>query len=312
VAEIKRDKTSPLERLLAWGLLVVPAVGFVAAIAYSALVRFSWVDLALCGVFYVLTALGITMGFHRLFTHRSFQAHPAVKAMLAILGDMAVQGPTVFWVASHRRHHRYSDVTGDPHSPRVHADGEPSGFWHAHVGWTLRHEHEGWKRYVPDLLRDPIVVRIDRVYFVWVLLGLALPAAIGGLAAQHWQGAVGGLLWGGFARIFLWHHATYSINSVCHLVGDRPFQTTDTSTNNLPCALLTLGEGWHNNHHAFPASARHGLWPHQIDMTYMTIRALERVGLASAVIVPDAEAIAAKAAATVAAVEAEPEEVAAG
>lgn len=291
----KRDKSHGLERLYAWGLVLLPTAGFLAAVAYSALVRFSWVDLALCAVFYGLTALGITAGFHRLFTHRSFQARPAVRALLAVFGDMALQGPTTYWVASHRRHHRYSDVAGDPHSPHVHADGSPSGLWHAHMGWVFRHDHEGWMRYVPDLLRDRTLVRIDRLYFLWVALGFVAPGLIGAIAAQHWQGAIGGVLWGGFARVFLWHHATYSVNSICHVWGKRPFQTADTSTNHWACALITLGEGWHNNHHAFPASARHGLWWWQLDMTYLTIRALERVGLASAVITPDPQALAARA-----------------
>jgi stearoyl-CoA desaturase (delta-9 desaturase) len=295
LAQLKRDKTRPLERLYALALVGVPPLGFAGAIAYSTLVRFSWVDMALCAVFYLLTALGITGGFHRLFAHKSFKAHPVVRAAFAIFGDMALQGPTTFWVASHRRHHRYSDVEGDPHSPHVRPDGSPSSFWYAHLGWVFAHEHENWIRYVPDLLRDRIVVRIDRLYFLWVALGFILPAAIGGAAAQSWQGAIGGLLWGGFARTFLWHHATYSINSVCHLWGQRPFPTGDTSTNNFPCALLTLGEGWHNNHHAFPASARHGLLWWQVDMTYMTLRALERVRLVSSLILPDAQAIEARA-----------------
>lgn len=287
----KRDKSSLREQAYAWGMVGLPTLGFLAAVAWSAMVRFSWVDLALCAVFYLLTALGITAGFHRLFAHRSYQAHPVVRYGLAILGDMAVQSPVTFWVASHRRHHRYSDQPGDPHSPRVHADGSPSGFWHAHVGWVFRHDHDAWARYVPDLLRDRGLIRIDRMYMLWVALGFALPALIGGLAAQHWQGAVGGLLWGGFARTFLWHHATWTVNSICHIAGQRPYATSDTSTNHFGCALLTLGEGWHNNHHAFPASARHGLLWWQLDATYLTIRALERLKLVSGLIIPDAEAM---------------------
>ncbi|MFN3429731.1 MAG: acyl-CoA desaturase [Candidatus Sericytochromatia bacterium] len=278
-----------LERRVATLTIWGPTVGTAAAIAWSATAGVSALELGLLAGFYALTMLGITAGYHRHFTHRSFQAHPAVRWVLGALGAMAAQGPVLFWVAAHRRHHQHADGPGDPHSPWT-GDETPrgglAGFWHAHVGWMLRHAPDDWLRTVPDLLRDDVAMGLNQTYFHWIALGLAAPALIGALATQSWQGALGGFLWGGCVRLFLVHHATWLVNSWCHMLGARPHDTADRSTNAFACAVLTFGEGWHNNHHAVPASARHGWTWRQPDPTWALIRTLERLGLASRVITP--------------------------
>ncbi len=291
-ASAARPRLTPArkrERQAAVLVVVLPLVGFAAAVAWLWERGISGVDLALCLGMAACTMLGITAGFHRQFTHRSFEAPAAVRWLLGIAGSMAAQGPVLFWAACHRRHHQHSDTEEDPHTPA----GTPAtllgrlrGLWHAHVGWMFCHEPEPWGRYVPDLLRDPVAFRLNRTYPLWVLLGMALPAVLGGLWAGSWAGAWSGLCWGGLARVFLVHHATWSINSICHAYGSAPYGTDDHSKNNVVCALLAFGEGWHNNHHAFPTSARHGLEWWQLDVTYLVIRFLERLGLAWAVKTP--------------------------
>jgi stearoyl-CoA desaturase (Delta-9 desaturase) len=289
----RKNPAKELERRVAWAVTVIPLAGFVAAIALSWGNRVGMLELSLCLGLAVATILGITAGYHRLFTHQSFKARDPVRWGLGVLGSMAVQGPLLFWVACHRRHHQHSDSADDPHSPRHGGDG-PSGWlrglWHAHVGWMFQHEPEAWGRYVPDLLRDELAFRINRSYPTWVVLGLVVPAAVGWLA-RGTTGAWTGFLWGGPVRIFLAHHITWSINSLCHATGGRPFDTCDESRNNAFCALLALGEGWHNNHHAFPTSAKHGLAWWQLDGTYLFIRLLAAAGLVCDVKVPSSEAI---------------------
>jgi stearoyl-CoA desaturase (delta-9 desaturase) len=278
-----------LERHVAWVVVLVPLAGFVLATVYLWGEAVSALDLGLCLGLAFVSQVGITAGFHRLFTHGSFEAHPAVRWALGAAGSMAAQGPLLFWVACHRRHHQHSDEAEDPHSPRHGGSGVAGwlrGMWHAHVGWMFRHEPEPWGRYIPDLLRDDVAFTLNRTYLAWVLLGLALPAAVGGLASGEWMGALTGLLWGGLVRLFLVHHVTWSINSLCHAAGSQPYDAGDESRNNVLFGLLALGEGWHNNHHAFPTSARHGLAWWQLDVTYLLIRLLQSARLAWAVKLP--------------------------
>jgi stearoyl-CoA desaturase (Delta-9 desaturase) len=269
--------------------VVAPVVGL-AVVAVSLWGRgFSWVYLGLLLGMYALTALGITVGFHRLFSHRAFETNRVIQLFLAALGSMAAEGPLLKWVALHRCHHQYSDLPDDPHSPHQHGQslaGLLRGLWHAHVGWVFQADPPDLPHYVKDLRQSRLLRTASALFPLWVAIGLLIPTALGGLLTGTWMGAVLGLLWGGLARIFLVHHVTWSVNSVCHLWGCRPFRTNDHSRNNFLFGILALGEGWHNNHHAFPTSARHGLRWWQIDMSYCVIRALALLGLAWKVALP--------------------------
>ncbi len=264
--------------------MVVP-LGLVALAAWRAWGgALRWPDLVALAVTYVLTGLGITVGFHRLLTHRSFKTSPALRALFAALGSAAVEGPVIEWVANHRKHHQFSDEPGDPHSPHVdHASGRRGAFgglFHAHVGWILGGDAlANEQRYAKDLLADPVVRFVDRTFVLWVALGLAFPFGLGYALTGSLAGALTALLWGGAVRMFLLHHATFSINSLCHFFGRRSYVTGDQSRNLLWLALPTLGEAWHNNHHAFPTSARHGLRWWQLDPSAWLIAGLERAGL---------------------------------
>jgi stearoyl-CoA desaturase (delta-9 desaturase) len=244
---------------------------------------FTWIDFGLLASMYVMTVLGITVGFHRLFTHRSFETNPVVAFILGVLGSMAVQGQLFNWVALHRRHHQHSDEENDPHSPHHHGHGIAAvlrGIWHAHVGWLFHPHPPDLDRYVKDLQQSPSLRIVDRLFFLWVALGLLLPAVLGGLLTGTWSGVFWGFMWGGLVRVLLVHHVTWSVNSVCHLWGRRPYQSGDESRNNFLFGFLALGEGWHNTHHAFPTSARHGLRWWQVDVSYWVIRLLEQLRLA--------------------------------
>ncbi len=247
---------------------------------------FGWVELLMVAGMYTVTAMGVTVGFHRLYTHRSFEAVAPVRFLLGVCGSMAIQGPLIEWVSRHRRHHQHSDDVGDPHSPHHHGDGLvgfAKGFVHAHIGWAFNPDPPGGEKYVPDLRKSRVARLVSALFPVWAVLGVILPAAVGGLLSGTWGGAAAGAVWGGLVRIFLVHHLTWSINSVCHLWGSRPYPTRDKSRNNALFGILAFGEGWHNNHHAFPVSARHGLRWWQLDASYLAIRALEACGLAWAV-----------------------------
>jgi stearoyl-CoA desaturase (delta-9 desaturase) len=244
-----------------------------------------WQDLLILASLYVAVGTGITVGFHRLFTHRSFKCGPAVRVGFAILGSAAAEGPVIDWVATHRKHHQFSDVSGDPHSPHVdHGNGFRGalrGLAHAHVGWVFTDmEVADERRYAPDLLADPLIRFVDRTFIVWVLAGLAAAFGLGVAFTGTVGGGLRALLWGGAARIFLVHHVTFSINSLCHFFGRQDYDTGDESRNLAWLAIPTWGEAWHNNHHAFPTSYRHGLRRWQIDPSAGVIRALEMVGLA--------------------------------
>jgi stearoyl-CoA desaturase (Delta-9 desaturase) len=283
------------------GAVLVPFLATVAAIVLLWDRLVSWHDLVLLAVMYLVTAAGITVGFHRLLTHRSFRTHKPTEYVFASLGSMAVQGPVIAWVADHRKHHAHTDVEGDPHSPHVgHGDGVLGvlrGLWHAHTGWLLsEHGRADWKRYAPDLYEDPVMRLINRRFVSLVVLGLALPAAVGYVITGSLAGAATALLWGGLVRVFFVHHVTWSVNSICHFLGSRRFEVEDRSTNVFWLALPSLGESWHHNHHAFPRSAEHGLRRWELDPSAVVIRAMERVGLAWNVIRIPPERQAAKAA----------------
>jgi stearoyl-CoA desaturase (delta-9 desaturase) len=257
--------------LLFWNRLVTPA------------------DLAIASVMYLLTAVGITVGFHRLLTHRSFQTAKPLEYLFAALGSMAVQGPVISWVADHRKHHAHTDEDGDPHSPHVGHDGGVrgvfAGLWHAHTGWLMSTQGRAdWKRYAGDLYEDEGMRTISRQFVPLILVGLALPTAAGYLLSGTLAGAGTGLLWGGLVRVFFVHHITWSVNSVCHFLGSRRFATDDRSTNVFWLALPSLGESWHHNHHAFPRSAVHGLKRWELDPSALIIATLEKVGLAHNVV----------------------------
>jgi stearoyl-CoA desaturase (delta-9 desaturase) len=233
---------------------------------------------------YLVTALGVTVGYHRLYTHRAFDAVAPVRYTLAVLGSMAVQGPVIDWVADHRKHHAFADDEGDPHSPHGHGSGLRGalrGLYYAHMGWLSVTQGQAEKRrFAADLLEDGVIRRISRAFLWIVLAGLALPFALGYALTGTLHGALTGLLWGGLVRIFLVHHVTWSVNSVCHFFGRRRFQTDDHSTNVFWLALPSLGESWHHNHHAFPRSAAHGLRRWELDPSALLIRLMKRLGLA--------------------------------
>ena len=242
-------------------------------------------DLVILAVLYLLTTFGVTVGLHRLFTHRSFKTGPRTRFVWAVLGSMAIEGPIISWVSDHRKHHACSDQQGDPHSPHVdHGEGVSGalrGLFHAHVGWLFIHTQRGSKeRFAPDLLRDPIVSFVNRTFFFWAILGLLIPFALGYALGGTLTAALTALLWGGAVRVFLLHHATYSINSICHVFGTSPYETGDHSRNVALLALPTMGEAWHNNHHAFPSSARHGLRAWELDPSAAVINGMEKLGLA--------------------------------
>jgi stearoyl-CoA desaturase (Delta-9 desaturase) len=255
-------------------------------------------DLAVMTTMYVATGLGVTVGFHRLLTHRSFSTLGWVRAAFAVLGSMSVQGPVIHWVADHRKHHAFTDEQGDPHSP--HLTGGLRGLWHAHVGWlfSLAGRAEP-QRYARDLVADPVMRAISRLFPGWVALGLGIPFAIGYAVTGTLRGGLTGLLWGGLVRIALLHHVTFAINSVCHFFGRRRFAIADESRNVFWLALPSFGEAWHHNHHAFPTSAFHGLRRWELDVGGWVIRLLERLGLAWDVVRPSPERQADKALAAV-------------
>jgi stearoyl-CoA desaturase (delta-9 desaturase) len=243
----------------------------------------AWTDVVVFFVVYILCGLGVTVGFHRLLTHRAFKTSPAVRALFAILGSAAVEGPVIEWVANHRKHHAYSDCDGDPHSPHLHGGGWGGalrGLWHAHLGWVFQPGVADPQRYAPDLLADPVIVFVDRTFVLWVALGLALPFGLGVALGGTVAAGLTGLLWGGAVRMLVLHHVTFSINSLCHVFGRRPYATGDESRNLGWLAAASFGEAWHNNHHAFPTSATHGLERRQFDPSALVIGGLERAGLA--------------------------------
>ncbi len=279
-----RDETTWISKIITLIAVVVPPMGVLAAALHWWGVYFAWVDLVMLVVMYVGCGLGITVGFHRLFSHKSFKTKKPVRAALAILGSMTIQGPVTQWVTDHRKHHSMSDAPGDPHSPHVGRNGEHHGiaglYW-AHMGWLFRtkgmERGDVWGR---DLWHESMIRWIDRFYLLWVAVSVGLPFLVGYVWTGTAHGGLQTLVWAGLIRIFLFQHATWSINSVCHMFGRQAYRTSDHSRNNWVLALPSFGEAWHNNHHAFPGSAVHGIDRKQIDMSAMVIGGLEKLGLA--------------------------------
>lgn len=295
-----RPGTSRISQVVTLVAVVVPPVGLLSAMGVLWGVAFHWFDVVLFVSLYVVCAFGITIGFHRYFTHRGFTAHPALKAALGILGCMTMQGPITQWVTDHRKHHALSDQPGDPHSPHVgHGEGPLGalrGFAYAHVGWLFANlGMEQGREYGKDLYDDRLVRRIDRLYVLWVVLTFGIPFAVGYWVGGDWRSGVEGLVWGGLLRVFAYQHATFSVNSICHMFGRQDYRSRDQARNNWLVAALVFGEGWHNNHHAFPVSARHGLRRWQVDMSWWVIRGLERLGLVRDVRTPGPEQLARRA-----------------
>jgi stearoyl-CoA desaturase (delta-9 desaturase) len=278
------DRGFRFQRRMVLIATILPFAGFLLAVATLWGRGISGIDFAIMAIFYVVTGLGVTVGYHRLFTHRSFDAPAPVRVFFAIAGSMSVEGSVISWVAAHRRHHAFSDKEGDPHSPHL-DEGEGlkgvlSGLWHAHMGWLFSPEKTSPERWAPDLHKNATMRKIDRQFPMWVAISFAAPALIGLLVTRSLWGAITAFLWGSLVRIFMLHHVTWSINSICHFYGRRPFQTTDYSTNNWALALISFGESWHNNHHAFPTSAVHGIGRWQFDFSAFVIATLEKLGLA--------------------------------
>jgi stearoyl-CoA desaturase (delta-9 desaturase) len=261
--------------------VVLPFVGLLTAIVLLWNRAVDAADLALFGVAYVLVGLGVTIGYHRLLTHRSFQTYKPLEYLFAVLGSMSFQGSVIDWVADHRKHHAHTDEEGDPHSPHVGHGTGLRGLVHAHVGWLFdTHGRASGRKYAPDLCEDAGMRRINKLFGFWTAVSLLVPATLGWLIHGDAAGALRGLVWGGLVRVFLLHHVTWSINSVCHFFGRRRFAVEDQSTNVAWLALVSFGESWHHNHHAFPRAAEHGLRWWELDVSGLVIRALRRLGLA--------------------------------
>ncbi len=270
-----------LQHTLIYVFVLLPMIALVAAVPVAWGWGVFWQDLALLVAFYVVGCLGITVGYHRYFTHKSFKARPWLRVIMAVTGSLAVQGPVVHWVADHRRHHAFSDKDGDPHSPWLFGTSPAAvarGFWHSHLGWLFDRDETNAERFVPDLLADRVIMRVSRSFGWLVVASLLLPAVVGGLITWSWWGALTGFFWGGLVRMAVLHHVTWSINSICHMLGKRPFETRDKSRNFWPLAVLSMGESWHNLHHADPTCARHGVLPGQIDISARLIWLFEKLG----------------------------------
>ena len=297
VGPLEAEVQAPWERVLVGVFIAAPLLALCAAVPVAWGWGLSWRDVVIAAVLYVITGFGITVGYHRHFTHGSFKAPRPVRIALGIAGSMALEGPIVRWVADHRKHHQYSDREGDPHSPWKYGRsplGLARGLLHAHMGWMFDRERTSRRRYAPDMLADRDVMWMSRLFPLWVALSLLLPAAVGSLWSWSWQGALTAFFWGGLVRIGLVHQVTWAVNSVCHVFGKQQFKTRDRSTNVWWLALPSFGESWHNLHHAEATSARHGVLRGQLDPSARLIRIMERLRLARDVRWPDPARIAAK------------------
>jgi stearoyl-CoA desaturase (delta-9 desaturase) len=295
--EIDPEPAGAVERALVGIFVVVPFLAVLAAIPLAWGWGLGWADVVIGLVFYAVSGLGIAVGFHRYFTHGSFKAKRSLRIGLAIAGSLAIEGPVLTWVADHRRHHKYSDREGDPHSPWRFGDDWKAltkGLAYAHIGWLFDANRTSRQRFVPDLLADRDIRRISRAFPAIVAVSLLLPAAIGGLWSMSWQGALAAFFWASLIRVALLHHVTWSINSICHTFGQESFDVRDKSRNVAWLAIASFGESWHNLHHADPTCARHGALKGQIDEAARVIWALEKLGLAYDVRWPDADRLTAK------------------
>jgi stearoyl-CoA desaturase (delta-9 desaturase) len=299
-SDIQPVENETRDRIITGLVTIVPFIAVIVAgwqVWGSAL---NWTDVFLFVGMYFFTGIGITVGFHRLLTHRSFKTYPWLRGVFGILGSAAIEGPVISWVADHRKHHTFSDEHGDPHSPHVdHGGGwkgAMKGLFHAHVGWIFIHTQRGNKeRFAPDLIKDPVISWVDRTFIYWAIAGLLLPFFLGWIIGGTVVAGLTGLLWGGLVRVFVLHHFTYSINSLCHTFGKKEFETTDESRNLALIAIPTLGEAYHNSHHAFPTSATHGLRWWQLDISSSVINGLEKAGLVWDVVRVSSERMAGKA-----------------
>lgn len=287
-------KGAIIKQVTALVVMLVPLIGFLAALHRIFYWNVSSLDLVLFGIFYFLHMGGITMGFHRYLSHKTFNTSRVFEAVLLVCGSMAAQGPIMFWVTTHRRHHAYSDKHGDPHSPNLHGlglFGRLRGIWYAHMPWMLARDVSSWNFFAPDIFSNRRLFFYHRTYFLWVILGLALPAAIGGVIGGSWDSAYSGFLFGGLARIFVANQAAWCVGSVCHMFGSRSFKTDDNSANNWTVAIFTFGEGLQNNHHAFPGSYRHGVKWWEPDLSGWLLTVLGKIGIVWNLRSPDERAI---------------------
>ncbi|GAB3000531.1 stearoyl-CoA desaturase [Amycolatopsis acidiphila] len=274
------------EHVLVKVFVLLPLVALAAAVPFAWGWGLSWLDIGLGALFFVVSGLGVTAGYHRHFTHGSFKARRPLRIALAIAGNLSAQGPATTWVADHRRHHAFSDRVGDPHSPWLFGTGAKAlakGFWHAHMGWLFEREVTNAERFAPDLLADRDIRRVDSLFPVWVAATFLLPALAGGLITWSVWGGVTAFFWAGLVRVALLHHTTWSVNSICHMIGERPFASRDKAANFWPLAIFSFGESWHNLHHADPTCARHGVQRGQLDITARLIWIFEKLGWATQV-----------------------------
>lgn len=295
---VKNDRLKRIQQIHAVAVSTLSYLGVSIALILLLLgYPIGAIELGIFATMTFLTTTGIVVGFHRHFTHRSFQAATTVRVILAILGSMAGQGNVAFWVALHRFHHECSDTSDDPHSPYFKGEkhlGKWEGLWHSYMGWTVDHELPNPLYYTSDILRDKVISKVNNLYFLWIAIGLLIPTLVGGILNGSWMGAFYGFLWGGLVRICLTQNLVWSITSIAHIIGNSPLESGDRSTNNIWIAIPTLGDSWHNNHHAFPHAAIVGWEWWQIDIAGWMIRALEKVGWVWDVKVPTPQMIAAK------------------
>lgn len=273
-------------QLSVYVFILCPMLALAAAVPLAWGWGLHWWDATLAACWYVFTVLGVTVGYHRYFTHNAFRAKRWLRITLAVVGSMAVQGPILHWVADHRRHHAFSDREGDPHSPWAFGTSPAAlarGFWHAHMGWIFDRDLTNRRRFAPDLMADRDLRIVHRLFGPLTLLTLVLPAATGALITGTWWGAATAFFWAGLVRVALLHHVTWSVNSICHMIGSRPFRSRDHAANFWPLAIVSMGESWHNLHHADPTCARHGVRPGQIDVSARVIRVFETLGWVSQV-----------------------------